>query len=227
MKSYQILYPGAYPVLKIDLDQNQTLKAESGAMVAMDTTIDVEGKMEGGILGGLGRMLAGENFFFQTLKAVRGAGEVILAPTAPGDIICIELDGSVTYSVQKDGFLAGSQELQVETKMQNLTKGLFSGEGFFILKIGGVGKLFVNSFGAIHKISLPAGKEYIIDNAHLVAWPNTTNFRVEKASKGWISSITSGEGLVTRFIGPGEVYIQTRNTPSFGNWISRFIPRKG
>ncbi len=226
MKSHELLYQGAFTALKVELEQGQSIKAESGAMVAMDTTVEVAGKMEGGLLGGLGRMLTGENFFFQTLKAETGPGEAILAPATPGDVQAIVMDGQTAYNVQKDGFFAGTDGLEVATKMQNLGKGLFSGEGFFIIKVSGAGTLFVSSFGAIHKITIPAGKEYIIDNGHLVAWPETTSYTIQKASKGWISSFTSGEGLVTRFTGPGEVFIQTRNAPAFGGWIRQFIPKK-
>jgi uncharacterized protein (TIGR00266 family) len=108
--------------------------------------------------------------------------------------------------------------------MQNLTKGLFSGEGFFVLKASGVGTLFVSSFGAIHPIDLAEGQEIIIDNGHLVAWPEGMNYKIEKASSGWISSITSGEGLVCRFRGPGRVLIQTRNPGSFSGWLAGLLP---
>jgi len=223
---YEILYPGAFPLLKIDLDKGETVKAESDAMVSMSTTVDVEGKLEGGLLGGLGRMLAGEKFFFQTLDARRGPGEVLLAPSIPGDIVDVDLDGSYNLVVQKDGFLAASPGIEVASKMQNLMQGLFSGEGFFTLKIGGRGTVFLNSYGAIHAINLEAGEERIIDNSHLVAWPDYMDYKIEKASSGWISSFTSGEMLVCRFKGPGVVLIQTRNPGGFGEWIKDLIPNK-
>ena len=152
MKS-EILYPGAFPMVRVYLADGETVKAESGAMVAASPTIDIESKMEGGFLGALSRkMLSGEKFFFQTLRASRGAGEVLLAPTVPGEIVLLELDGVNEYMVQKDGFLAGAEGVKIESKMQSLTRGLLGGEGFFILRISGTGQLMLNSFGAIHKI---------------------------------------------------------------------------
>jgi uncharacterized protein (TIGR00266 family) len=224
---YELLYPGAFTMLKVQLDEGEVLKCESGAMIAMSDTVDVEGKLEGGFLKGLGRMLAGESFFFQTLAARRGPGEVLLAQSVPGEIHAIEMDGDVNYVLQKDGFLAGTVGLDVSTKMQNLTRGLFSGEGFFVVKVSGAGTLFVSSYGAIHPIDIPAGEDMIIDNAHLVAWPETMNYKIQKASSGWVSTVTSGEGLVCRFQGPGRVLIQTRNPPAFGQWVRQFIPTKG
>lgn len=221
---YEVLYGEAFPIVKINLQKGERIKAESDAMVSMSNTIDLDGKLEGGLFRGIGRMLAGEKFFFQTLAANRGPGEVLLASSVPGGVVDVELDGSYGLCVQKDGFLAASDSISVDTQMQNLTRGLFSGEGFFILKINGKGTVFINSYGAIHPINLEAGEEVVIDNSHLVAWPDYMQYNIEKASSGWISSFTSGEALVCRFRGPGTVLIQTRNPRGFGAWIRQFIP---
>ena len=212
-------------MVRVFLAAGESIKAESGAMVGASPTIDVESKMEGGLLGALSRkLLTGEKFFFQTLRAARGAGEVLLAPTVPGEIVLFELDGVNEYLVQKDGFLAGAESIAIESKVQSLSRGLLGGEGFFILRISGQGPLILNSFGAIHKIELKPDEEYIVDNAHLVAWSATTSYSIERASSGWVSSFTSGEGFVCRFRGPGVVFIQSRNPGGFGNWIRQFIP---
>lgn len=138
----------------------------------------------------------------------------------------MELDGSYGLVVQKDGFLASTQEVQVNTKLQNLSQGLFSGEGLFVLNVTGRGTVFISSYGVIHPVNLEDGEEFIIDNGHLVAWPDYMHYTIEKASSGWISSVTSGEGLVCRFCGPGCVLIQTRNPSSFEEWIRSMIPSK-
>ncbi|QGG46488.1 TIGR00266 family protein [Heliorestis convoluta] len=221
---YKILYPGAFPIIEMQLQKGESIKAEADAMVAMSSTVDVMGSVHGGIMQGIARMLAGEKFFFQTLTANRGPGTVLLAPSIPGDIIDIKLDGTYNLIVQKDGFLAGTQDLQVSTKMQNLMQGFFSGEGFFVVKVSGYGKVFVNSYGGIHAINLDAGEEFIIDNHHLVAWPDYMDYKIERASSSWIHTFTSGEIAVCRFRGPGTVLIQTRNPGGFGNWIKKFIP---
>ncbi|HRI38788.1 MAG TPA: AIM24 family protein, partial [Nitrospira sp.] len=122
MKS-EILYPGAFPMARVELGNGEQIKAESGAMVACSPTIDIESKMEGGFLGALSRkFLTGEKFFFQTLKATRGAGEVLLAPTVPGEIVVLELDGVNEYMVQKDGFLAGADGVSIDSQMQSMSR---------------------------------------------------------------------------------------------------------
>ena len=224
---YEVLYRDSFPLVRCDLEQGERIKAESDAMVAMSPTLDVEGKMEGGILSGIARsLLAGEKFFFQEIIAKRGPGYVLFAHALPGGIVPVELDGSYSLRVQKDGFLAATQNIKIDTKMQNLSKGLFSGEGFFIVNISGSGTVFLSSYGAIHAVDIPEGEEMVIDNGHLVAWPEYMPYEIKKASSGWFSSMTSGEGLVCRFKGPGRVLIQTRNPGAFQSWIQSLLPSK-
>ncbi|MGQ8873237.1 TIGR00266 family protein [Paenibacillus sp. TSA_86.1] len=223
---YEILYDGAFAMLKVELQRGERFKAESGAMVSMSPTVELKGSAEGGMFAGFGRMLSGEKFFFQELTAAGGRAEILLSPSAMGGVEAVELDGSYSLYVQKDGFLAGTEGIQVNTKMQNLKKGLFSGEGFFIVEISGRGTVFLSSYGAIHSIHLAAGEEVIVDNAHLVAWPHYVDYRIEKASQGWLSSVTSGEGLVCRFRGEGTIFIQSRNPQGFGQWVKQFIPTR-
>lgn len=219
--SYEILYQDAFPIVKYKLRQGERIKAESDAMIAMSNTIDVSGGVEGGLVRGFTRMLAGEKFFFQYLTAARGDGEVLFGHAAPGGIVDVELDGSYGLRVQKDGFLASTEGIEVDTKVQNLVQGLFSREGFFVLNVKGKGIVFLSSYGAIHPINLGPGEEIVIDNGHLVAWADYMNYTIEKASSGWAHSIMSGEGLVCRFRGPGIILIQTRNPSSFKDWLSK------
>ncbi len=226
---FEILHAGDSPILKVLLPQGRSFFADAGAMLSMTPALTIDSSLKGGILGGLARkLLRGETFFFLTMKAEKEGGEAILAPAPPGEILLLELDGASDLFVQKGSFLAAENTIRLETKTQNLLQGLFSGEGFFITRIAGHGKLALNSFGAMHQVEVAAGQEYIVDNGHLVAWSATTSYHLEKASShGWITSLFAGEGIVCRFKGPGTVYIQTRNPKAFGGWLSRYLPTRG
>jgi uncharacterized protein (TIGR00266 family) len=226
--NYEILYTEAFPIIKYRLRPGERLKAESDAMIAMSANVDVTGGVEGGFMSGLARMFAGEKFFFQYLTATRGEGEVLLGHSLPGGIIDVELDGSYVLRVQKDGFLAATEGIEVGTQMQNLFQGIFSGEGFFVLNVSGKGVVFLSSYGAIHAINLGAGEEIVVDNGHLVAWADYMQYQITKASNGWINSFMSGECLVCRFKGPGTVLIQTRNPGGLRGFINKlgFLMKK-
>lgn len=217
-----LLYPGAYPLARARMAKGEQLTAESGAMVAMSPGMELSSEAKGGILKSLGRkMLTGESFFQSTITATQD-GEVLLAPSTPGDLIV--LDGTHDTFVQKGAFVASGENVEIATKGQGLGKGIFGGEGIFVLKATGTGPLVLSSFGAVHKLELEAGEEHIVDNGHLVAW--TCAYNVEKAAKGWMGSIASGEGLVCRFTGPGTVHIQTRNLGPFAALLAPFFPRQ-
>ena len=165
---YEILHGDAFPVVQCDLQYGESIKAESDAMIAMSASLELTGNMDRNILGGLARrFLAGESFFFQTIQASRGPGRVLLGHAAPGGIIDVELDGSYGLRVQKDGFLASTPGVEVDTAVQNLAQGLFSREGLFVLNLRGRGLVFLSSFGAIHSVNLEAGEE-VIDRKSVV-----------------------------------------------------------
>lgn len=216
---YEILYKNNFPVVSCILKQGEAVKAESDAMIAMSDTMTVKGKMDGGILGGIKRQLSGESIFLQELCAEYGSGSVILGHALPGGIEDVSMDGSYDLIVQKGSFLACTKDVRISTKVQSPWKGIFSKAGFFLLRLKGTGTAFISSYGVIHPLSIPKNREMVIDNGHLVAWPDYMDYSIERASKGILSSITSGEGLVCRFRGPGTILIQTRNPKSYGNYL--------
>ena len=221
----ELLFQGSYCIAKLGLKGGETVKAQSDAMVTMTSNISVEGKAEGGVMGMFKRAFTGESLFMQTLKCNGAeAGEVMVAPSEPGDIAVLELNGSNGYVLQKGSFLAAEDGIVLDATTQGVVKGLLSGEGFFLQKATGNGKLIISSFGAILKKTLAPDEVWIVDNGHLVAWSNTVNYEVKKASSGFLSSFTSGEGFVCQCKGPGDVYIQTRNPNGFGSWVKQFIP---
>lgn len=89
-----------------------------------------------------------------------GPGELILAPSALGDITSIRLSGNETWSVGKDAYLAYTQGIVKDYKRQGLGKAIFSGEGLFVYKITGTGLLWVSSFGAIIRKDVSLKAQY-------------------------------------------------------------------
>ncbi|GIK33075.1 MAG: TIGR00266 family protein [Armatimonadetes bacterium] len=222
--NYEILYQPSFAVARMMLEPGDSIRAESGAMVSMSPTITVESKMAGGLGKAIGRLFGGESLFQSTFTADRGAGEVLLAPAAVGDIVPLQLSHQ-GYMVTSGCYLAGDTSLEMETKLSG--RSFFAGEGLFIMRVFGTGTLLVSSFGAVHAVRLMEGQPYIVDTGHIVAFSDNMNFTIRRAAKSWLGSFTSGEGFVAEFVGPGILYIQTRSPQGFGPWVSQFIPSKG
>ncbi|EGE00663.1 hypothetical protein TESG_07960 [Trichophyton tonsurans CBS 112818] len=209
--SYRISHRDTNSVLTIQLAMGCPLTAKPGAMIAMSPTVSLKGSIK----FSMKKMLAGGEMSSSTFT---GPGELLLAPSMLGDISILRLNGQEQWSVGKDAFLACTQGVVKDYKNQGLSKAFFSGEGLFVYKISGTGILFVQSFGAIIRKDLVDGEKYIVDNGHLVSW-NCKYVMERVASGGVLSNLSSGEGLVCKFTGPGTIYLQTRNPSAFASWM--------
>lgn len=221
---HRILYRPSFAIAHVELAANEAIRTESGAMVGMSPNLHLESKMEGGLLKALGRsMLAGESMFQSTYTAQGGPGEILLAPSLPGDILGIEMKEQ-TFMVQAGSYLAGSTGLTIETRFAGMSS-LFGGEGAFMVRVGGTGTLLLSSYGAIHKVALAEGETYVVDSGHIVAFESSVKFELSRAARGILASVTSGEGVVCRYTGPGGIYLQTRNLQAFVASILPMLPQ--
>ena len=224
--TWAIEHQGAFALAVVNLQAEQTIAAEAGAMVSMSANVDLHSEMKGGVFGALKRAVGGESAFVSTFTAKGGPGEVAFAPGAPGDVAGIEMQNQ-TFMVQSSAYLAGDTSLVVDTKFGG-AKSFFGGEGLFVLQISGIGLLLVSSFGAIHRRTLRPGEQYVVDTGHLVAWEGHMQYNLRKAAKsGYLRSFLSGEGMVAEFTGPGEILIQTRNLAAFAGMLKPFFPSQG
>ncbi len=222
---YEVLHQPAFSLAAIQLQPEQSIQAEAGAMVSMSANVELQSEMKGGLFGAIKRAAGGESAFVSTFTARGGPGEVTFAPGAPGDIAAIELNNQAFF-VQSSSYLAGDASLVVDTKWGG-AKSFFGGEGLFVLQVQGSGLLLVSSFGAIHRKRLQPGERYVVDTGHLVAWEGTTQYTLRKAAAGFFRSMMSGEGIVAEFSGPGELLIQTRNLAALAGLLKPFFPAQG
>ena len=188
-------------------------------MTYMSPNIDAKTRMrERGILATLGVSLLGaQSFFVNDYTAVGGSGEVGLVSAPLGDIEVLDVKPEGGYIIQRAAYVASTSRVDLDIQWQGFTKGLF-GQGLFMIKVSGSGSLFVNSFGALDRHVLASGERLIVDNFHLVAFSDACQYRVTKFG-GLKETILGGEGLVTEVMGPGEVFIQTKNLREFVQWL--------
>ena len=79
----------SFSLAVIRVGGNEQIKVEPGAMVSHSDGMASETKAEGGLFGGLKRMVAGESFFQNTWRAPASGGEITVAPTLPGDMVTL------------------------------------------------------------------------------------------------------------------------------------------
>ncbi len=221
---YDVQHRPSYALAIVTLAPGEQLRAEPGAMVSMSANVQIDTGVQGGLMAGLKRsLLGGESFFMNTFTAPQG-GEVTLAPPLPGDITVRELKNE-SLLVQSGSFLGSATTVTIDTKWGG-AKTFFASEGLILLKCTGSGPLIISSYGAIHEMELDAGKHYIVDTGHLVAFSEGMPFQVQRAGN-WKSTILGGEGLVVDLTGPGTVMLQTRSTDAFISWLAPKLPKQG
>jgi uncharacterized protein (TIGR00266 family) len=219
------------PFLHVSLKRGETLYCESDAMVTMDSTLELKGKMKGGLAGALMRTFAnGESFFQQHIEATRGDGECLLAPTLPGAMAIVDC-GAQQYKLGDGAFVAATSGIDLRVRTQSLGNALFAQSGgFFITETSGTGQVAIAGFGAMRVLDVTPDKEVIIDNAHVVCWDAALRHEITVGTSrggllgGLVNSQFSGEGMVIRFSGRGKVYVCSRNRTAFQRWL---LPAQG
>lgn len=216
---YDIKYKPSYSMLVVNLEPNESITAEAGAMTYMDPNIEVKTRRrEKSILGTIGlKLIGGQSFFVNDYIAQKKSSEVAFVSAPVGDIETLDVNPNQGYIVQRSSYIANTQNVELDIKWQGFTKGLF-GQGLFMIKVSGNGTLFINTFGAIDKHTLKSDETLIVDNFHLVAFSDSCDYKVRKFG-GLKSTLLGGEGLVTEIRGPGDVYIQTKNLREFVEWL--------
>jgi uncharacterized protein (TIGR00266 family) len=221
------------PFLHVSMRHGETIYCESDAMVMMESTLDLKGKMRGGLGSALMRTFAnGESFFQQHIEAARGDGDCLLSPTLPGAMQVVDCSPN-QYIISDGAFVAASSGVNLSVRTQSLGNALFAQSGgFFVTETSGSGQVVVSGFGSMSMLDVEPGKDAIIDNSHVVAWDSTLRYEISITtgqSSGFlgnlINSQTSGEGVVLRFSGRGKVYVCSRNRNAFRAWMQQ--PARG
>lgn len=210
----------SFGLLELTLQPGESVSTESSSMVGKDASINLETKAKGGIFASLKRaVLGGESFFVNHFTCKDKPGTLYLAPSISGSVETISLkDGSGLF-IQTGSYLASTGTVSVDAKWGG-AKTFFSSEGLFVLKATGAGDVYINSYGAIHRVDLTGGS-YIVDTGSLVAWTEGLQYVVTKVG-GLKSLFLSGEGLVCRLTGTGSLWLQSRSPDGLASFLHPF-----
>ena len=198
--------------VEIGLDGQQTVKTQASAMQMIIGNV----QMETGVKSAKGFLGAMVKAAVTNETAVKpeysGIGTVILEPTYKHIILQDVAQWGNGGLVIEDGmFLAseGSVKHEVIKNTQSAATALVSGEGLYNLCFTGNGVVALESLVPFEELV-----EYSLDNDVLkvdgnmaVCWSGSLEFTVEKATKGLLGSLASGEGLVNVYRGSGKVWV--------------------
>ena len=198
--------------VEITLNGSGTVKTQAGAMQMMIGNVEMETgvKSAKGFLGSMVKAAATNETAVK--PEYSGCGQVILEPTYKHIILQDVSDWGAGGMVIEDGmFLAseGSVVHKVIENTQSLGTALLSNEGLYNLCFTGSGVVALESYVPLDELI-----EYELDNDVLkvdgsmaVCWSGSLKFSIEKATKGLLGSMASGEGLVNVYRGTGKVWV--------------------
>jgi uncharacterized protein (TIGR00266 family) len=207
----------------IELDPQEAVVAEAGAMMYMDDGIEMEtifgdgseqqqGGMLGTLLGAGKRLITGESLFM-TVFQNQGGGKRKAAFGAPypGKILPVDLSQvGGELIAQKDSFLCAAKGVSVGIAFQKkIGVGLFGGEGFIMQRLTGDGLCFVHAGGTLLERTLGPGETIRVDTGCIVAFQPSVGYDIRFVGK-IKSALFGGEGLFfATLTGPGRIWLQS------------------
>jgi len=226
-------------IVSVELDPQETVIAEAGAMNWMDEHITFEAKMgdgsqpDKGMFGKLldvgKRAITGESLFITHFTNMgRSKQQVAFAAPYPGKIVPLDLSeigGEILC--QKDAFLCAALGTSLDIAFtKKLGTGFFGGEGFILQRLRGDGRAFLHAGGTIIKKELK-GETLKVDTGCIVAFSPNLDYDIQMAG-GLKSMFFGGEGMFLATLrGTGTVYLQSLPFSRLADRVIRHAPRAG
>ncbi|MFK7990142.1 MAG: AIM24 family protein [Sandaracinaceae bacterium] len=221
MPHFEIVEHEGQKLIKATI-QNETIRAESGALHYMFGQIEMTSKAPsaGGFLKS---MVSGENVFKPTYT---GTGEIHFGPPIFGEYLVMQLNNE-EWILDQGAYVCSDMGIEVDVFRNKALTGLVGGEGLFQTKVRGTGTLVLIAPGKIQTYTLQ-GHKLAVDGNYAIARSASLDYSVQRASKSLVGSFTSGEGLLNVFQGTGTVLLAP--VPNlYQNLINqtRYIPQAG
>ncbi len=226
--------------VEIELDPNETVIGEAGAMVYMTEGIAFETKMGDGaepdegmwgkLMGAGKRALARESIFLThfTNTGTEAKAQVAFGAEFPGKVVPLDLsqhNGRII--AQKDAFLCAALGTRIGIAFQKkLGAGFFGGEGFILQDIQGDGMAYLSVGGTVVERDL-VNEKLRVDTGCLVAFEEGIEYSIERAGN-LKSMVFGGEGIfIATLTGTGKVWIQSLPFSRLANRIISSAPSVG
>lgn len=241
MESHEVDYEilgGDLQTVEVELDPEETVIAEAGAMNWMNDGISYTSKMGDGSEPDQGfldkafdaakRKFTGESIFLTHFTNEGNSKKrVAFGGPYPGRIQVLDLSKESGILCQKDAFLCAALGTEISLAFnKKLGVGFFGGEGFILQKLEGDGRAFIHAGGTLVKKELQ-NETLKIDTGCIAAFSSELEYNIERAGN-LKSMVFGGEGLFFATLkGTGTVYLQTLPLSRLADRIIKNAPSSG
>jgi len=185
-------------VVTVDLRPGECVRAESGAMIYMTESIEMNTSLgEGGARSAFKRMLTGQNVFLTDYVATDRPGTLCLGTDFPSKILRLNLQemANGTLICQRGAYLASNPTVDIDMEFtKSLGAGFFGGQGFVLQRLSGTGDVFVKAGGTLVTKDLRPGESLRVTSGSIVAFENTVDYDIQMMP-GIKNAMFGGEGL--------------------------------
>ena len=221
--------------IEIELDPDETVIAEPGAMMFMEEDVSFRTKMGDGsepgrrvfrkLKAAIMRSTVSESVFIAHFTNTASTGKRRVGFTIPFPGMIAPINLSETESgilVQRTSFLCAALGTRLDIDLnRGLMSGQFGGEGFAMLRIEGDGLAFIHAGGNVAKKHLD-DETLRIETSAVVAFEPHLKYSVALAG-GLKSMLFGDEGMfLTTLSGTGHVWIQSL---AFDHYTKQVVSR--
>src|SRR3954449_7987883 len=218
------------PVLEVPLTPGESVVAESGQLGWFDDGIELETTTAAagadGIWDAAKRTVGGGTFFMTRYRSLTQPGTVAFPARLPGKIVQVPLGPDRSYLIQRHGFLAGLEGVELSTALQpkKVGTGILGGFGAILQKLEGVGHAWLELSGELSEYDLQAGQSLRVHPAHVGLVEGTVAYELSSVP-GIKNKLFGGDGLfLIRLTGPGKVWLQSLSLPLLANALAQYLP---
>ncbi len=183
---------------------DETIRAEAGALCYMTGHIEMRSKLIPSLRGILRAVLADEAVYRPRFT---GTGVISLESTMGGFHV-LDLAGE-TWILEPGSYWASEDRIEISHRRERMATAFWLGEGLVYLqtRVSGTGKVVVTTRGPVEVLDLAAGNRLVVEGNAVICRTEGVSFRVGMATRNFWGWLTSGEGRVRIYEGPGKVLL--------------------
>lgn len=212
------------PVVVCDLEAGESVITERGSMSWMSPNMQMDTSARGGIGKALGRIFSGDSIFQNKYTATGSLGQIAFSSSFPGSIKVVNITPAEPFIVQKGGFLAATEGVELSIHFQKkLGSGFFGGEGFIMQKLSGTGTAFIEIDGHACEYELASGQAMLVNTGYLAGMSASCTIDIQ-AIHGAKNVLFGGNGIFHTVVhGPGKVILQSMPIPNLAKSLTPYI----
>ncbi|MFB6133702.1 MAG: TIGR00266 family protein [Halanaeroarchaeum sp.] len=211
----ELRHQEAQPTLIVGLGSGEAITAEAGTMMTVGDGVTMLRPEDGDVLASIRERLSDRTPIRVVRFVAETAGEVSLAPPLPGQIVRISASETPVYVVQSGSFVAAHDDVDLRSTADS--EHTLRGEELSFLHLVGSGPAFLAGYGGIETRTLSRGDRLTANAGHVIAFTGVSH-ELETVD-GLKSAVFDDEGVVSRFRGPGTVWLQTRSHDAHLAWL--------